>query len=649
MNRPLLIEPFPREMPLWTCPKTGLVVPKTEDENLSFRKNLLERAAKDRGLQSDLLAACSKSFLFFVNVFCFTYHQFEVLPSGERVESTKPHRPFITWEIQDVLCDEFELSLKNAEDILIDKSRDLGASWIAVAFLFWLWLFRPDSQMLMMSRVQDYVDQTGNMKALFQKLDYMNERLPSWMRPPDSLPGQKYRTKMHVMNVLNRSVIDGESTTQHAARGDRRLVILLDEFGAVEAGKDTEMRTATRDAALMRIINSTVGPAGCEYNRWKNSKQIKVFVLPFYEHPEKGCGRYVKDLGDGKFEIRSPWLDHEITIRSKQEIDREILRKDVQAGSNFFDERDVDKHIERYASNPTGKYDITFQYGMAQEDIAIQIRSKNLTRVKFVSSANGPLRVWTRLLPYEINGTADVIDRPDQSKSYIIGIDPGKGQGASNSVLSVKCRETGEKIAEWKSAIYPPYDLAPRVVALALWVGGREPTRLPKLVWENNGPGWDLGRLIVKKYLYPFYYCSVQMGKVTERKSDSYGWHSGRQQKYELLSEYARVLAHGGFINHSLEGLEEAKIYIHFDDGSIGPAYLVNESPSARKTHGDIVMADALTLVEKIVPRQSIEEDEKSIPVNSSGYRLRKVQRERKSLNSRTNSYRKSFNFEISG
>ena len=90
--------------------------------------------------------------------------------------------------------------------------------------------------------------------------DKINEWLPDWMLPPDCLVGDKHRTKMHMHNVLTGATIDGESTTKHAGSGDRRLVALLDEFAKVEFGG--EMRSATRDVALMRIINSTPAGAG---------------------------------------------------------------------------------------------------------------------------------------------------------------------------------------------------------------------------------------------------------------------------------------------------------------------------------------------------------------------------------------------------
>ncbi len=623
--KPSLVTPFPSGRQYWTCPKTGLVVPKHVQENIEWRKNLLEKAEHDPILQRDLMAACAESQLFWINAFAWTSHQWDTDPeTGKRMDAELPHSPFITWEVQDDLFDAFEEHLKKpAEDILIDKSREMGASWCCVDFMHWLWLFSPNSQLLEMSRTESYVDQTGNMKALFQKHDYINAWLPDWMLPPDIFQGQKNRTKMHMGNVINGSCIDGESTTVHAGSGDRRKVVLLDEFAKVEKG--SLMRSATRDVALMRIINSTPAGAGTEYSRWKQGGQIKVFILPFYEHPDKGKGRYVRKTETGGWEIRSPYLDYESTVRTMKELAREILRQDVESGDMFFTVSNVDKHIHLFARECRDRYHIHFKPKTPNDVVNIFIRNKDISKISIKRGKKGPLRIWTTL----IDG------RPDQSKTYIFGIDIGKGQGASNSVISVKCKETGEKIAEWRDANTPPYDMARICVALAIWCGGRKPRSLPFLKWEKNGPGLDFGKIIVKIFKYPYIYRNIAVGKLSEKKTDKYGWHSSRESKQELLAAYDRALAHGGFINHSKFALEEMKMYVYYKDGGVGPAYLIEENASAKKTHGDIVIADALTIDDKEI--RQIKHEGPKAPPGSCGYRRDKILRRNKAVKSKKN------------
>jgi hypothetical protein len=615
--KPQLKEPFPDMPDWWTDPKTGLRIPKKDPiRNIEYREKILRSAESDEGLQSDLMAACKESLLFWINVFVWTYHQFESEGvTGQRVVSGDANVPFITWEVQDDLMGRLEWHLANAKDILINKSRDMGASWLCAAFLHWLWLFRPDSQLLEMSRVEGYVDQPGNMKALFQKHDYINNWLPSWMLPPDCLYGQKNRTKMHLMNVLNHSCIDGESTTKHAASGDRRLIGLLDEFSKVENG--TLIRSATRDACLMRIINSTVSGPGTEYSKWKNDGTITVFPLMWWEHPEKGKNRYAAQESITKmWKIRSPWYDAEEKVRSKQEMAREIDAQDLEAGSAFFTVENIEKHIILFGREPKTKWTVGFKKGIPNDGIASLLVKKDLNSVTAARSKDGPLRIWIEL----------VDGRFDQTYDYIFGIDISKGQGASNSVVSIRCRQTNQKVAEWRDANTPPYEMSRVVAALAIWVGGRR--KLPHLKWEMNGPGWDFGRIVVKEFHYPYYYRNVKVGNVRDKVSRQYGWHASTGSKQELLAAYDRALANGSYVNPSVWGLEEAKTYIWYPDGGVGPAQLVEENQAAKKTHGDVVIADALTVEEKNFG--PAKQAEPVAPVRSAAYR-RQLKKEKKS------------------
>lgn len=631
--KPTLKQPFPTGNRYWKDPKTGLILPKFEDENRVWKEKLLLEAEHDTILQADILAACAESLLYWVNAFVWTYHQFDVDPtSGERIESLSAHVPFITWEIQDELFNAFEYHLANALDILISKCRDMGASWCCIIFLHWLWLFHSKGpQLLEMSRTREYVDQTGNHKALFQKHDKINEWLPHWMLPPDCLPGDKFRTKMHMHNCLTGATIDGESTTKHAGSGDRRLIALLDEFSKVEFGN--EMRSATRDVALMRIINSTPAGPGTEYSRWKRSGQIKVFHLPFWEHPEKGAGRNAVEKEDGGWEIRSPWFDIESGVRSPKELAQEVLAQDIESGDMFFTLLNFQKHKAMFATEPLARFRIDLKKNIANDEVRNYVKRRDYRCVDIIRNQNGPLRVWTNLM----------MGRPDQSYSYRIGIDISKGQGASNSVISVKCRETGEKIAEWRDANTPPYELSRIAVAIAIWCGGKLPHRLPFMKWEMNGPGYDFGKMVVIQFEYPHYYRRTPGGQIVDKETKKYGWWSSPVDKNELLTLYDRVMAHGGYINHSEFALEEATYYIYFSDGYIGPAVLVEENASARKTHGDCVIADALTLEEGKVTLLPTKVQGIRPPKNSFAYRMQTALAKRP--NKRKKTWRQNFDF----
>jgi hypothetical protein len=482
--------------------------------------------------------------------------------------------------------------------------------------------------MLEMSRTREYVDQTGNMKALFQKHDFINAWLPEWMRPPGCLPEQENRTAMHLKNVRNGSCIDGESTTEHAASGDRRLIILLDEFAKVKYG--SAMRSATRDAALMRIVNSTPAGAGTEYSRWVTDGTLDVFKLMWWDHPDKGRNRYtVQDPSTGEWKIRGPWYDEELTHRSPREMAQEIDAEDIASGSSFFTVANFDRHEAMYGKPPKYRLNVSFKSNVTEDKIPDVIHQRKYDCVWCTPSASGKLSVWGDLLA----------GRPDQTKTYRFGIDLGKGQGASPSVVSILCEQTGHKIAEWYCNRTPPYEMAKIVAALAVWCGGSLPHRWPFLAWEMNGPGWDFSRVLVHQYQYPNFYRQVKKARLTEAPGRTYGVHMDQDTKKRILYAYDRLLANGKYVNPSIRALQQARLYIHYENGGCGPAELADSGSEDRKEHGDIVIADALSIdFDKAVV---IRDKDKEAPAGS--FAARKADHMLKTRKQKEKSWRKVF------
>jgi hypothetical protein len=577
-TKPNLSTPFPNMPAIWTDPITGLAVPKRIHENLEWRARLLRDADADPKFQNDLWAACRDSLLFWTNAFVYTFKLREVDDTGQQRQAEGVNAPFVTWEIQDRHLLEVENAINTGYDLATDKSREMGASWDHILVFEHQFLFRPDSIFLEISRTEEYVDRSDNPKSLFWKHRYIRRWLPAWMLPPIS------DITMHFSNLANGSKIDGESANSNAASGDRRRAILLDEFAKVEQG--TKMRWATSDVTACRLVNSTPAGPGTEYSKWVKSGQIKTFVMPWWEHPEKGKGRYVvQDDVTKAWKIRSPWYDKEGDRRSPQEVAQEIDMDHVGSGSTFFDAHPIEQHRALFARPATFTRGFDFARGVAQDAMPGIIARRQMPMIQVAKA--GAWRFWL----------ANTGGRPDQTKNYVFGVDISKGQGASNSVVSVLCAETREKIAEFADANTPPYDLARIVAAAAIWFGGSRSGGHPLVIWEANGPGWDFGRVFVKILQYPNYYVDKASGTIGERAGKRYGWHSSKEKKEQLMGMLRRAYAQGGIINHSSEALDEALSYVHYDDGGIGPAEFVKESESARLTHGDRVIGDALILL----------------------------------------------------
>lgn len=624
---PVLDADFPRYIASWIDPVTGMAVPKQITENLRWRTLLLEGAENDREFQADLLTACSKSLLFFVNFAVFTLRVFETGDDGTVQQAQQSQTPMITWEIQDQHLLEIESHIEAGRDLLTDKSRDMGATWDHLVVYLHRFLFRDNESHLMISRKEDAVDMLDGLPrrypygavadpgTLFGKIDYMMSRLPEWMVPPCS------RKKLHLINQRTKTRLDGESSNATAGSSDRRTSIFLDEAAKMDEAESIKRSTA--DVTACRLVCSTPNGPGTTYSKWRLSGLIDVFLLPWWYHPEKGKGRYVTQDELGRWKIRSPWYDLQASVRSPKELAIEVDMDHIGSGDTFFEAAVIEQHRLLFAKPPKRIFTLNFRPKVPDIDIPAIIRSQRVDNLSY-KQGKGPWKWW---------GSVDSQGRPDQSKTYVLACDIGKGMGASNSAINVLCVESREKVGAFADANTPPYELAKLAVAMCLWVGGR---RRPILIWENNGdPGFDFGNMVVKVYQYPNVYFDRAAGTPTEKVGKRYGWRSSPEKKAAALGQLRRAYAHGGIINHDDLALSEALTYITYDSGGIGPATLVEESSTARQTHGDRVIADMLCLV--AIGEPKVERlPEVAIPERTIGYRLQRYQKQQKAREQNT-------------
>jgi hypothetical protein len=581
--KPTLDAGFPSFPTEWTCPITGLVVPKDPQANIEYRANILAQAENDFEMQQALYTACSQSLLYFVNVFGFTLRVFET-EDGEVRPSQDVHLPYVTWPIQDKHLLALEQAIETGKSLLTDKSRDMGATWDHIIFYVHRFLFRSDESHLVLSRKEATVDILDGLPknypygpladpgTLFGKIDYALNRLPKWMLPKMS------RKKLHLVNLDNKSRIDGESANATAGSSDRRKSIFMDEMAKMDEAES--IKRSTRAVTATRFPCSTPNGAGTAFSLWRLSGQIPVFIMPWWEHPEKGQDRYVAEDELNRFKIRSPWYDHECEECTPKEIAIEVDMDHIGSGNTVFDGTTLAQHKQCFAAPARHTRHLTFKRGVPESDISTIVGKKQLEYVAV--TPRGKWRIWCNL----ING------RPDQSKTYTFGIDISKGQGASNSVISVICDQTKLKVAEFADAQIKPFELAKTACAAAVWFGGMKHAFI---IWENNGdPGLGFGDQLMSTYKYPSVYFDRAKGTVSQKVGKRYGWRSDQDKKAVVMTALERAYTHGGFFNPSEEALDEALMYIRYDGGGIGPSALLNESHSARATHGDRVIADML-------------------------------------------------------
>jgi len=654
------------------------IIPRDVGENIKFRIKLQQILVKDKSAQKVLLEMCRVEPEIFFGALAWTFNP--RLPMGYR------NQPFILRKKQQEAVKALKEGIDKGHDIVINKSRDEGATELVCKMFAMYWLLNPETMFLVGSRKEEYVDRgtdivpgrvSGDHKCLFHKILYTIAHLPAWM-----VPNFK-KTYMHFENLDNGAVIDGESTNENFGAGDRRTAILLDEFGRVDYSIAKNIRDTINDTTNCAIYSSThFYGAGHPFNKVLRNQSFKIITLPWYENPEKNYGLYtspdlnvieiididyyrkicpevfnnikpnepfsysefekslltmppetqeklksIKFIADGceaiPGDLRSPWHDKQEIRRTARDLSQNIWMNPAGASDMYFDAVVNDRIRNKYVQPPAYKGEIKF---------TLDLEGKVKT-VKFKPNFGKNRLSWW----------GDLQDnRPRQDHNYIIGCDISLGTGTSNSVACIFDVNTSELIGTWVCPDTTPEVFADTVAALAKWVGG---TTKPYLIWENNGGhGINFGRRITRFHRPgPVYTHTVEDTK-TRTKRNKYGWNSNRERKDDLLASLKMALReslknhkeHKFVIVHDEATVDELDDYIFYENGDIGASETADQASGARLRHGDRVIALGLCLLGTKEQRKAMHKEITKILPGSMAWRLREARREQEEENDKS-------------
>lgn len=588
----------------WQCPDTGITCRKGLHEWEAWRAAVLRWGTEN---PEQCLAACKASFPFFCNAFLWTYKPLTSAGGVRRPTKGEKGRPFLTWPVQDKAAAEIIECIETGKSAAIRKSRDMGATWLLLAIAVWFLLFHSQVAQMIVSRVENDVDKDGDPDTLFAKVDYMLELLPPWM------VGTIERSHLHIKSARTQSVIDGRPMTANLARGGRRHWIMVDEAAAIDNLEAVD--TSSQDSTTCRIFNSTP-KGGTYFGRLCRSGKVRLIVLPWWDHPEKGAaGRAVTiDPRTKKAVVDGPWRQASIAGRlSPRDIAENIDMDEEGAGAAFFDMGTLTRQTATYVHTPlyVGSLELVCPPNTVlrwESWITNREYRKLLGRLNLNTDVPDPkLKLWCDLEQDEWGNW-----RPSQAYSYTIGADPAAGVSAANAALSIFNKDLGTKVGEYADPNIPPDKLADLAVWLQVWFGGR--TRVARLCWESNGV---VGRQMTTRLrglnADGLYMERIKTGK-TDKQTERLGFHSSPETKVDMLTAYRTALGTDQYKNPSEEALVEAGRYVYTDAGGIDAGDNVGAEGVAKKTHGDIVVADALSWQAAINQAYRKEPERQALP-----------------------------------
>jgi hypothetical protein len=570
------------------------LVPKGPVSNLLFRQELMRRVTVDPEFAGAMRAACRADPFFYFSAFVWTVNPARPYP--------RKKIPFLTYPFQDKGLDVIFDSLEQGFDVSVEKSRQMGASWLFSLVIQYCWLFHQGQNFLMLSRSDEYVDRSNEPKSLFWKLDFINNNLPMWLMPV-GWERKRHRLVKRMINPANGNTIVGEATTEDSGRGGTFTAVLHDEFGACDVGMG--ILKSTRAATGTRWFNSTPKGTGNAHYRIvqlsrQNPQQVRPLRFHWSDHPEYSQGTYKLDKEGvpkpfrrtkkaeldtyieentdliqslkkrgfwDEYPLRSRWFDIQCSrATTKAEIAQEVEIDYGGAGYQFFDTKDIHELIAMYCSVAKYKGDLEIDW-------------ETLQPLEFRQHGYGSLELWCEL----IHGAPP-------ARPYVIGVDAAAGTGASNSVLSIWDAKSGEQVGQYADPNIKPERLAKLAIACCKWFWDAY------MIWETNGSGRAFGDAVIEHDFARYYKRpgNVETGEAAARA----GWAPTRDNKYQLLSQFRGALADRVVCTRSEQTLLEALEYLFLGNNWVEHSSLnENEDPSgARDQHGDRVIAAALAV-----------------------------------------------------
>lgn len=547
-----------------TTEKSEQLYPKEYRANLEWRHRMLQRCETDPAYQAKVRALYHKDIVFAFNAFFFT------LDVRRR---PRHHQPFCTYPYQDDFLIGLSDAIEEGRDYPVEKSRDMGVSWMVLGAFFWFWM-KPQGgyDFLCGSRIEDYVDKKGDMRALFPKLRYLLYRHPPWLRPKRFNP-RKHDTYMKLVNPETGSSITGESNNANFSTGGRYAAILYDEFAKWET-TDKSAWTAGGDATPCRIpVSTPFGAAGQFYELVSDEGREKA-RLHWSLHPRKAEGAYCiwpmpKELtylqGTEANERvwRSLWYDKECERRKPTEVAQELDIDYLGAGNPVF----------------TGA-------------AALRIRVLRTIRREPLHSFDIELATLAlkESTPRDPEGYFRVFREPQGNSLYALGVDVVEGREEGDyAVIKVLNRVTKDVDATYYSRL-DEAGLASIVTAIAQYYKTYEP---PWVGIETIGPGLSTFDLCWEKYELDNLFMMPTYDSARETVFYKKGFRTNQSSRQVLVSGVNQWLTNGaGWCDARL--LKEMGTFVRNKQGK----------PIAKEgEHDDEVFAFGIALqVDRVAP-----------------------------------------------
>lgn len=293
---------------------------KTRDYSDVYRERIerLKRIRSSDEIRLNAIAYYKENVVDYFNDWLVTY--------DPRVKPA--YMPFILFPKQAEYLLWLRERWENKEDGLVEKSRDMGITYLNMGFALWLWSFWPGSKIGFGSRKEQLVDRIGDPDSIFEKGRIMLRNLPDELKPK-GFDEEEHLNYLKIVNPDNGNSITGEAG-DNIGRGGRNTIYFKDESAFYE--RPDKIEAALSQNSDVKIDVSTPNGVGNPFHRKRMSGKIKIFTFHWRDDPRKDQKWY-----EGQKDKLDPMiLAQEVDIDYETSAEQVIIpARWVKAAVNF--------------------------------------------------------------------------------------------------------------------------------------------------------------------------------------------------------------------------------------------------------------------------------------------------------------------------
>lgn len=578
------------------------LVPKDPWKNVEFRKWILAKCWDDPAIAEEVWIMCSRDMLFYISVFGWLLEPRDKAPwQPSRCFGGAREIPFVLRRYQEETLLEMQDALGKS-DMLVEKSREMGATWMVLYLFDFFWRFHSHQHFGVMSKDEDSADKPDDPDSLLAKMDFIDSHVPKFLQ------ADRDRKADHtITNRTNGSTIVGWACTGNVGRSGRKRAVFCDEahfFPAISDGASLDsLQHTTYCRILVSTPNKERGQSGAFHDIAINNETVMVrFRLHWTCDDAKRAGLYhsegnaivyhdpdyvypqgYKFIRDGR--QRSPYFDYECSrpgatessIASELEID--------YGGSTakFFTEAELTAGGTS-TLEPNFRVEVRQVGGVWIPELRVIDKSGFATNIQGISFE---IDLW---LSHDlgITFTDNGILKVPEGRTYSMGVDVAYGTGkthASCSSLSITDKRSLVQVAEFASNRITPEDFA----LFAAQVGMVFNTAL--MCIEVTGIGQQFLAKIIQYGYRNLWYRPQSRDDPRQMTSNRVGYDNkdgGRQ----LLGELKHAFMRGHYRPRSKRALAECRLYYIDQNGNLKhPLVGRGRADAPEKSHGDCAIA----------------------------------------------------------